>query len=218
MWCAPSFREQHRSALDWLNARTDEHTRFFGIEVTVVRIDDSRPAPLFRLVVQPNDWSKQVHASADTAVRGKRLAYSEFWSALLDRIRAERPLWTRASRAPADSWITLPFGTSTIWYGMAFTGQGLACELYFGSSDAEANNAAYQQYAAGREQIERDLGGPLEFQPLPEKKACRIATYLPGADVTNSAEHVSYLRWLMQTHERFRRAMEAARDAIAARG
>jgi hypothetical protein len=28
--CAPSFREVHRAALDWLNEHTEEDTRFFG--------------------------------------------------------------------------------------------------------------------------------------------------------------------------------------------
>jgi hypothetical protein len=216
VWCAPSFREEHRAALDWLNTRTDEDTRFFGVEIAVVRIDDSRPAPSFRLVVQPNDWSKQVHAgSADTVVRGKRLAYSEFWSSLLDRIRTERPSWTSATRAPADSWITLPFGSSAIWYSMAFTTRGLMCELYFGSPDAEANATAFAEYEALRAQIERDFGETLSFEPLPDKKACRIAAYLPGGDVTDTSKHVEYADWLMETHERFRAAIEAARNAIA---
>jgi hypothetical protein len=35
VWVATSFREEHRAALDWLNARTDENTRFFGVEVSV---------------------------------------------------------------------------------------------------------------------------------------------------------------------------------------
>jgi hypothetical protein len=217
VWCAPAFREEHRAALDWLNTRTDEGTRFFGVEIAVVRIDSSRPAPSFRLVAQPNDWSKQVHAgSTDTAVRGKRLAYSEFWSNLLDRIRNERPHWTSATRAPAESWMTLPFGTSTIWYGMAFTNHGLCCELYFGSSDAATNTAAYREYEARRDAIERDFGGELSFQPLPDKKACRIAVYMPNADVTNTAEHGAYAQWLMDTHERVRRAIEPVRDSIAA--
>jgi hypothetical protein len=36
VWLATSFREEHRAALDWLNSRTDESTRFFGVEVGVV--------------------------------------------------------------------------------------------------------------------------------------------------------------------------------------
>jgi hypothetical protein len=49
VWVAASFRPEHRAAIDWLNARTDEDTRFFGVELGVVRIGDSEPAPAFRL-------------------------------------------------------------------------------------------------------------------------------------------------------------------------
>ncbi len=45
VWIATSFREEHRAALEWLNERTDERTRFFAVEVSVVRIGDSAPAP-----------------------------------------------------------------------------------------------------------------------------------------------------------------------------
>src|SRR5689334_7361750 len=57
VWCAPSFRDEHRAAIDWINERTDENTRFFAVEVAAVKIDESRPAPMFKLVAQPNDWT-----------------------------------------------------------------------------------------------------------------------------------------------------------------
>ncbi len=63
VWVAASFRAEHRAAIDWLNARTDENTRFFGVELGVVRIGQSDPAPSFRLVAQPNDWEKTVRAA-----------------------------------------------------------------------------------------------------------------------------------------------------------
>jgi hypothetical protein len=34
VWIATGFREEHRAALDWLNSRTDENTRFFGVEIS----------------------------------------------------------------------------------------------------------------------------------------------------------------------------------------
>jgi hypothetical protein len=39
VWVAPKFRgEEHRAAIDWLNSRTDEVTRFFAVSVSAVRI------------------------------------------------------------------------------------------------------------------------------------------------------------------------------------
>ena len=64
VWVATGFRPEHRAALEWLNERTDERTRFFAVQVQAVRIGDSPAAPLLTLVVQPNDWGKHVRASA----------------------------------------------------------------------------------------------------------------------------------------------------------
>lgn len=146
VWCAPSFREEHRAALDWLNEHTDEETRFFGVEIAAVRIDESRPAPLFRIVAKPNDWTKQLHTErAAVTLSPKSLAYQEFWSELLAKIRAEHPTWTRSTAGSTQSWITLPYGTSSIWYGMAFTITGPRVELYFGGPDAATNLAEFER-------------------------------------------------------------------------
>lgn len=216
VWCAPRFRDEHRAALDWLNDRTDETTRFFGVEVAAVRIDQSRPAPLFQLVVEPNDWAKRVHTEAMARGSGrKQEAYQAFWNGIIGRIRAERPGWTASTRGAAQSWITLPFGQSSIWYSLAFTAHGLSVELYFGSSDPDINTADFARYEDRRSEIESDFGAALSFQPLPDRKACRIAIYRPGpADVLNTEEHVVYVEWFMTTFERFRAATQAARSAV----
>lgn len=60
VWITAGFRPEHRAALDWLNEHTDPDTRFFGIEIAVVQIGGSTPAPNFKLAVEPNDWEKQV--------------------------------------------------------------------------------------------------------------------------------------------------------------
>lgn len=59
VWIATSFAEEHRQAIDWLNERTDETTHLFGIQLEVVRIDDSPAAPNLKAVAAPNDWQKR---------------------------------------------------------------------------------------------------------------------------------------------------------------
>lgn len=46
VWVATRFRSEHRAALDWLNEHTDPDTRFFGVEIEVVKIGDSAPHPI----------------------------------------------------------------------------------------------------------------------------------------------------------------------------
>ena len=58
VWIAERFRDEHREALDFLNHRTGEDTRFFGVEIELWRIGDSLPAVNFNLVSTPNEWRK----------------------------------------------------------------------------------------------------------------------------------------------------------------
>ena len=60
IWVTLGFREEHRAAIDWLNRWTPEEIAFCGVEVSAIRIGDSLPAPVFRPVAVPNDWSKQM--------------------------------------------------------------------------------------------------------------------------------------------------------------
>ena len=69
VWIAKEFRDEHRAALDFLNGRTGEDTEFFGVVVELWKIDESRPAPHFRVVSAPNDWSKQTQTSSWRSVR-----------------------------------------------------------------------------------------------------------------------------------------------------
>lgn len=54
VWLAARFRDEHRAALDWLNRGGP--ARFFGVEIELWRIGDSRAAPKFNVVARPGDW------------------------------------------------------------------------------------------------------------------------------------------------------------------
>lgn len=148
--------------------------------------------------------------TGNTVQGPKQQAYTAFWERLLQRIRDEQPSWTTATRARGQSWITLPFGVSKIWYGMLFTIHGLSVELYFGSPDADENTTEYLKYEAAKDQIEADFGSDVSFQALPDRKACRITVYGAEANVLNPTELDEYSNWFMSTFERFRHAIEAA--------
>ena len=101
VWLTTQLREEHRQALDWLNEQTASDVRFFGVTVSVVRIDDSKPAPVFTVAAGPNDWQKQVRATTKAQTSGgKGELYRAFWEQYLERLRATHPDWSR-QRVPA---------------------------------------------------------------------------------------------------------------------
>lgn len=67
IWVAPRFRDEHRSAIDWLNDISGPETGFFGVVLEVFQISDSAYAPHFDFVARPNDWQRQVKRSSSTS-------------------------------------------------------------------------------------------------------------------------------------------------------
>lgn len=117
VWVAPSFRPEHREALEWLNQRTDSQTRFFAVRIEAVRIGDSPAAPLMSLVVQPNDWGKAVRRSSARQA-GKQLTREDFLNQI-EALHGQRyvPLVEKLF----DQHEQISDG-SYLWYGAGVTG------------------------------------------------------------------------------------------------
>jgi hypothetical protein len=58
VWVSPRFDQESRRTVEWLNDRTDSKVDFFGVELGLVRIGRSLPAPVLDVVVQPRNWRK----------------------------------------------------------------------------------------------------------------------------------------------------------------
>ncbi|MEU6208053.1 DUF4268 domain-containing protein [Micromonospora musae] len=207
VWIATSFREEHRSALDWLNNRTDENTRFFGIEISAVRIGTSLPAPLMRLVVQPNDWGKKVKslAQADATMSSKSLAYQGFWSKFLDVVRGRGLQWTTSVKGLPQNWQSLPSGMSGVSFACTFGRLGLGSEIFFQDPDTAVND---QRFAAARAKLEPSYPA-LSFEPLAARKGCRIAEYRTG-EITDTDDWDEYVEWFIAAQLRLRQAVSDA--------
>ncbi|RAO29988.1 hypothetical protein PSN13_05187 [Micromonospora saelicesensis] len=207
IWIATRFREEHRAALDWLNTRTDESTRFFGVEVGVVRIGSSPPAPLMRLVAQPNDWGKSVKAKTQAeGGSSKGQAYQKFWMQMLAELSGRQLNWTRSRKGLMQNWLAMPSGTTGITFNCSFGRSGLCSEIFFESPDPAVNDARLAAAQAKRELIERTYGGPLTFDPLIGKKGCRIADHRAG-QIGLTENWQEYVEWFIACQIRLRMAM-----------
>ncbi len=60
IWVAPEFGYEHAKALHRLNEWTRDGIDFYGVQVRVIKIGDSKPAPEFRPVVYPGGWNKDI--------------------------------------------------------------------------------------------------------------------------------------------------------------
>ena len=87
IWVAPFFREEHLSAIRWLNENTKDPFSFFAVKVRVVKIGSSPLAPLFEVLEKPNGFDRQVEQIAQAAqeVDATTLRRRKFWHSYRDR-------------------------------------------------------------------------------------------------------------------------------------
>ena len=217
VWVTTGFRPEHRAAIDWLNERTDEHTRFFGVVIRVVQIGDSQPAPNFELVAQPNDWEKQVkNKTTQSEASAKTKLYREFWDAVLGKIRESHPEWTRA-RTNDQSWINTSLGLSGMVISLQWLGGQFVTQIYFDSSDGELNQARFDWLHARRDAFEAALGSSPNWDSMPGRKGARIVLASPFDDLADSSRWPEIVSWLIEQQLSLRRAIEAVGGVNAIR-
>jgi hypothetical protein len=196
VWITPNLRQEHHQALSWLNDNSD--TSFFGVEVRAVQIGDSIPAVDFRVKVAPNDWSRGIRGSVGAReISPRNLLYREFYAELIERYWMDVTGQRRIKTQP-QSWLQFGAGKSGFYFGWAFrTEHRFSTELYVdGSEDPEQNVVYMTQLRAAVDLPELVQG--IEWEELPEKRACRVVLYRDGEiekAASNSSNKNELIKW-----------------------
>jgi hypothetical protein len=198
IWVAKSFRPEHVAALQFLNDNTTEHLSFFGVQIELWRIGDSPLAPKFEVVVKPNDWAKSGRdqaRAASTASPTKQLQ-QKFWTALVERLAKSAPQ-IRPQKPRPQHWLSNSIGRAG--FGLNSTAntrdERLGVELWIPGAEAKRH---FADLSAEKKDIESKLGFELDWQELPDAKACRIATWYPDASIEDESRWDEYFNWLTQ--------------------
>ncbi|MDE2861909.1 MAG: DUF4268 domain-containing protein [Chloroflexota bacterium] len=123
IWIAEEFRDEHKAALDMLNESTTSDRAYFGVEIEILRIDDSRPAPRFNTVVQPNDWLKPSSGPSEMG----RLQI-EFWRKYKELLAKDGGI--RTQKAGPWAYMLHTVGRSGVHICSTFTTWNSAKETY----------------------------------------------------------------------------------------
>ena len=207
VWIAKEFRDEHRAALDFLNTRTGDDTEFFGVRIELWRIDDSRPAVNFDLVVTPNEWRQRTGRTPPvprTSEKNER--YRQFFQALMDTLREEHE-FTNARKALPQSWYLFSSGVASISYGAFFGGRGRTrIELYINFPEKERNKQAFDRLKQEKDVLDSELESKLEWERLDNGKASRISIRRPGSIDDNQETLDDIRRWMIRQLLAFKQA------------
>jgi hypothetical protein len=198
IWVAESFRPEHIAALRFLNENTTDDLSFFGVQVELWRIGSSPLAPKFEVVVKPDDWAKTGREQARAAASASPIKQLQlkFWTALIGHLAKHAPQIRPQTPRP-QHWLNNSIGRSG--FGLNITANTkdarLGVELWMPGEEAKARFASL---SSQKQAIESALGFPLDWQELPDAKACRIAAWYPDASIENEGRWDEYLAWLTQ--------------------
>lgn len=179
VWVVSSARDEHASAIEWLNKHTDEDISFFLIEVHAYKIGDSDPAPQFRIIEQPNDFAKTVK----TVARNNELNESqkqrlEFWTQFNEVIDSKGKPFNKR-KATTDHWYNVAIGSSEANISIDLVNKEHKIRISLWISD---NKKLYDALLLRKDEIEDQLGFGIEWNRLDSKKASYICTYIQGLD------------------------------------
>lgn len=193
VWIVKEAREEHRSAIEWLNNNTNSNINFFLIEIHAYKIGNSDNAPMFQVIEQPNDFIKNNKSTNSNDTMNKSQSQRlEFWNQF-NNVLIERGKPFNIRKATTDHWYNVAIGTSDAHIDITLVNKDsvIGVELYI-TDNKELFDKLYQR----KDEIENDLGLKLDWRRLNNSKASRIVTFIKGL---NFDDHGNYNELMNKT-------------------
>lgn len=176
IWIVKEAREEHKSAIEWLNNNMAKEISFFLLEIKAYKIGDSLPAPMFKVVEKPNDFIKSSKSIKDVDLSKTEAERLYFWTEF-NRVLADNGKPFNIRKATTDHWYDVAIGTSEAHISITLVNKdgSIGVELYI-----RDNKDLFDSLFEQKEEIETKLGFSLIWERLDDKKASRIKSYISG--------------------------------------
>lgn len=103
VWVAPGFKDDHLTAIRWLNQNTADPFAFFALRVRAFQIGCSPFAPTFEILEEPAEWDQMVKRIRKSVERHK--FQRDFWSHCLGHWPASLGLGKGYAKSRYRRWI-----------------------------------------------------------------------------------------------------------------
>ncbi len=202
IWIANEIQIAHREAIEWLNKISPQEMTLYGLELEVFQIDNSLPAPSFRIVAGPPPSRRKTIVSGEISPRNKR--YQDFFDKLRTEILRIQPNFTRAKALP-HSWWGLGIGRSGFSVVTCFTIDNKFCvEIYIDMGKKEDNDVAFEELKGNRAIIEERIGKELVWDAMPDSRYCSIDLVIDGTIDDDEQRLTGIIEWAAPLVIKFR--------------
>ena len=181
VWIVESVREEHASAIEWLNNHTDGNISFFLIEIHAYQIGNSIPAPLFKVIEQPNDFAKTLKTFAKVTSNNETMMKRlDFWTKFNEIVELRKPFNVR--KPTTDHWYDVAIGSSQCHISIDLINRDNKIRINLWIPD---NKELFDKLYSKKDIISNSFNYAIEWFRLDNKKASHISTFIDGLDFDN---------------------------------
>lgn len=202
IWVATNFTEEHQKALDWLNDHTTEEISFYGVQVELWQIDESRPAVRFNVLSRPNEAVRQAaKTKGNEDLSENRKFQFSFWSKFKDKLAKTRKIPSLQTPRP-QYWFDVSLGKSNIYLSNTCNTDmnTVGVRVYIKHQIADT---MLPYLESRKEEIETAIGQQLLWNPNPENRDLTIALFHP-TNFSDPKKVDDAIDWLAEYTIKFR--------------
>ena len=205
IWIVESAKEEHSSAIEWLNKHTDDDVSFFLIEVHAYTIEGSKPAPYFKIIQQPNDFVKQVkNITKNAELNDSQNSRLEFWNRFNDVLEKNGKPFNKR-KATTDHWYSVAVGSSQCHISIDLVNREHKIRISMWIPD---NKSLYDTFYSNKNSIEKEIGHSINWDKLDDKKAAYAYTFIEGLDFNKQGNYDGLMNSVINEVLLFRKAFK----------
>jgi hypothetical protein len=202
IWVASDFTEEHKRALDWLNDQTNDEISFYGVQLELWQIDESKLALRFNLISKPNLAVREAVRSItmDELSDTKKFQYN-FWIKFRDKLSETKKIPSLHTPRP-QYWFNVAIGKVGIYISNTCNteDQTICIKIYILRKIADV---MFPYLESRKGEIEEYLGESLSWNPNPDKRDKIILLSRP-TDFSSLESTDEAIDWLAEKTVNFR--------------
>jgi len=202
IWITADFTEEHKKALDWLNDHTNEKISFYGVQIELWQIDESKPALRFNIISKPNLAVRQAARSiAIDELSNKRKFQYDFWVKFRDRLALTKKVPSLQTPRP-QYWFDIALGKTGINISNTCNTDenSVGIRIYIGNKIADT---MLPYLESRKDEIEKSLGDSLQWNPNPDNRD-KVILLLHSTDFDKTEKVDEAITWLIGKTIKFR--------------
>ena len=169
IWIASKFTDEHKKALNWLNDHSADDIGFYGLELSLLQIDESKPAVNWNLISSPNEAVIQAVQRKDQGIlTDTRKTQLKFWIDYKEKLIELGKVKSLQTPRP-QYWFDVALGKSGVHLSNTFhvKNNEFSIRVYIHSNQTDE----WLTYFESKKQfIETEIGSELSWNPHPDNR------------------------------------------------